>query len=340
MQIKAADDNGGVLAALADLVARTDLSPAQRDRIEQEVRNVKSGRKGEREAAYEIESYCHDSPNVMTIHDLRIEREGWSAQIDHLVINRYLGMWVCESKSFSEGVEINDQGHWSAVYGGVPRGIPSPVQQNKKQIKVLRSVFDEHIVLLPKRLGLFTIRPIFTGVVLISNRARIVPPANPRPELVADLATVIKAEQLMDTIDRHVDARTSLTAFPATLARMVSRTTIEDIARELAALHSPAKHDYVAKFELKPAGRPTEARAAGSSDAGPLNFPVVRFGPDLATGRSGKSGPQGNAACASCGAAVSAAVIAYCQANSPRFGGRILCFDCQKTARRGNVRRT
>lgn len=315
MQIKAADDDSTVFATLAGLLTRSNLSAQARERIEQEVRNVRAGRNCEREAAYEIESYCHDNRNVMTMHDLRIEHAGWTAQIDHLVINRYLGIWVCESKSFSEGVEINDQGDWSAIYGGVPRGIRSPIQQNKKHLNVLRSVFDENIVLLPKRLGFFTIRPIFTGVVLISNRARILRPANPLPGLVADLATVIKAEQLMDTINRHVDARTSLTTFPATIARMVSRSTIENIARQLAALHAPGKRDYTAKFELATqAQEPIGRERPGSADAPQSAMPET---------------------CASCRTPVSAGIVSYCRDHQAVFGGRIFCYPCQQSVRTG-----
>ena len=45
------------------------------------------------------------------IHDLRIECEGRVAQIDHLLIGRFLDIWVCETKNFSEGIAINEQGN-------------------------------------------------------------------------------------------------------------------------------------------------------------------------------------------------------------------------------------
>ncbi len=61
-------------------------------------------------AAYEIDFHHKASRNWAVIHDLRLEYRGRVAQIDHLLINRWLEFWVCESKHFSEGVAINEQG--------------------------------------------------------------------------------------------------------------------------------------------------------------------------------------------------------------------------------------
>ena len=46
----------------------------------------------------------------MTIHDLRLEVDGRVAQINHLIIDRVLTIWVCESTHFSEGVAVDDFG--------------------------------------------------------------------------------------------------------------------------------------------------------------------------------------------------------------------------------------
>ena len=64
--------------------------------------------------------------NRIVIHDLRLELNGRVAQIDHLVLNRLLEVYVLETKHFTEGVSINDQGEFSIWFGGKPRGIPSP----------------------------------------------------------------------------------------------------------------------------------------------------------------------------------------------------------------------
>ncbi len=104
MLIKGPDDKSKDLATLELLRGRTGASAATRERIEQEIRNIRSGITGESEAAYEMEFHYGDSKNRMILHDLRLECAGRVAQIDHLLINRVLEIYVCESKHFSEGI--------------------------------------------------------------------------------------------------------------------------------------------------------------------------------------------------------------------------------------------
>lgn len=44
------------------------------------------------------------------MHDLRLDIEGQVAQIDHLVISSMLEVFVCESKSYTGGVTVNEHG--------------------------------------------------------------------------------------------------------------------------------------------------------------------------------------------------------------------------------------
>ncbi len=146
MIIKEADDKTAQIATLQTLQGRTDCPPETRKRIEQEIRNIKTGAKGEREAAYEMGFHYGASKNWMLIHDLRIECDGRVAQIDHIAINRVLDIWVCESKHFSEGIAINEHGECAAFYGSKPYGVPSPFEQNKKHIAVLQAMFKKGMV--------------------------------------------------------------------------------------------------------------------------------------------------------------------------------------------------
>src|SRR5467141_4105900 len=129
MQIKPADDPQPLIDALTRLLSRPDVGLQKRKRIEQEMRQIKAGAKAEKDAAYEMEFYLSDFPDGITIHDLRIDYGGRVAQIDHVIIDRFLEVWICESKSFKEGVVINEHGEWSSFHQGRPRGIRSPIEQ-------------------------------------------------------------------------------------------------------------------------------------------------------------------------------------------------------------------
>ena len=106
MQIKAADDIRPDIDALRALLHRPDVGARAWNDIELEIRTMEAGAEGERDAAYEIEFYSGRTRNHATIHGLRLEINGRTAQIDHLIINRLLDIWLCESKHFTEGVEI------------------------------------------------------------------------------------------------------------------------------------------------------------------------------------------------------------------------------------------
>lgn len=101
MLIKSADDKAKDLEILQTLLSHPAASPEIKRKIEQESRFIKSGVVGEKEAAYEIEFHYGSSKNWAIIHDLRIEHQGRVAQIDHILVNRFLDVWVCESKRFT-----------------------------------------------------------------------------------------------------------------------------------------------------------------------------------------------------------------------------------------------
>jgi nuclease-like protein len=316
MRIKSADDRQPQINALTALLSRPDVSGQTRQRIEQEVRRIEAGQRGEAQAAYLIDFYYARDPNVMTIHDLRINCDGRVAQIDHLIITRPLEFWVCESKTFVEGVEINEQGEWSVYNGGRNRGIQSPVEQNKRHIVVLKDVFARRLVTMPTRLGL-TFKATLRSLVLVSDRTQITRPKWTALERVNGLESVIKAEQLKTKIDESNAERT----VPSTARTLVSAETIESVARQLAALHIPANYAWARRF-----GLPEQAAAPQVPSRTPSRRGRIVF-PGMSTSGSGRS--QAMPPCESCGNTVSSAVVDYCRDNEALFEGSILCVPCQ-----------
>jgi len=258
MQIKAADGRNADFLALEGLLERADVPAATRKRIEQEIAQIRSGEKGERDAAYDIELYFGRSDNWATIHDLRIEVDGLAAQIDHLIINRLAEVWVCESKAFAEGVSVNEHGEWSRWWNGRQTGIPSPIEQNHRHIHLLERVFDDGLVRAPKRLGLVPMKPTLRSLVLVSNNARI---GRPKRK-INGIDEVIKAEQLktrlFDEFDRSPEWK---------LATVIGKEGLAAFARDLAALHRPIQFDWAAKLGLPatPSPAPAAPPTAGPS---------------------------------------------------------------------------
>jgi hypothetical protein len=303
VQIKAHDDRTADVAALERLLDRPDVPAATRKRIEAEIRQLQAGLRGEKDAAYEIEFWFGRSKNWATIHDLRIEVDGLVAQIDHILINRLAEVWICESKHFAEGVSVNERGEWSRWWRGRPEGIPSPIEQNRKHIRLLERAFDDGLVPLPRRLGLVPLKPSLRSLIIVSNNARI---GRPRRD-VNGLDEVIKADQLKTRLFDEFD-RT-----PAwKIAGLIGADGLEKLARDLVALHRPAAFDWGRRFGL------------GNAPAGPAG---VESAATMGGERKRSSGHR----CARCGEPVSFAVVRFCWNNRTRFGGSVYCMSCQTT---------
>lgn len=261
MIIKQADDRRQDLRTLQRLSEDqfNDIADSIK-RINQEICNIKAGIKSERDAAYLMKIHYGSHPNWMVLHDLRIEHNSLVAQIDHLIINHRLEMWVCESKHYSEGIAINECGEFTSFYGNKPLGGASPIEQNNTHILILKRLFDSGVLKMPKRLGL-TIKPTLKGLVLVSKEARISRPSTK----IAGIETVIKADMLFKAIEQS-----SGKVGPLKIIKTVNHETLETFAREIANLHKPIKFNWRGKFGLKKAGG-VENEKSSKSDL-PLVF--------------------------------------------------------------------
>ena len=236
MILKETDAKSVHLAELASLLANPRVPPDKQALIERELKFMRAGMKGESESAYDIDFYSGPSKNRVVIHDLRLEHNGRVAQIDHLILNRLLEVYVLETKHFTEGVSINEQGEFSIWFGGKPRGIPSPLEQNDRHIEVLKDVFKT--IQMPTRMG-FRLQPSFESLVLISKNARIGRPKKFKTD------RVLKSDQLETWIEKSVE-----TGSPLIIAKIVSLETLAEIGRQLLALHKPLMPNYKSKFGI------------------------------------------------------------------------------------------
>src|SRR3546814_16740198 len=107
MPINAADDQGVELQALEQRAAGKGPDAA---RAAKELRNRRAGLKGERDSAYLIDFDYAISPNWAVIHDLRLEHGSRSAQIDHLLINRWRDVYELETKPSHDGIKLHAAG--------------------------------------------------------------------------------------------------------------------------------------------------------------------------------------------------------------------------------------
>ena len=301
MILKHKDDVAPHLAELEQLAKIPSLTKAQREAIDDELWLIRAGAKGERDAAYHIDFGWKDGTHSAVIHDLRLDYGGRVVQIDHLILTRTLDCHVIESKGFGGEVRVSEAGEWEARTRYGQRGIPSPVEQNRRHIEVLSAFIRDHH-LAPKHLGL-PLALAFHNWVLVSPHCKL-----QRQGDGWDL--VVK----MDMFERQFFKRLERQGFVETVAaatRLVSLATVETFAQSLVRAHQPSTIDFAAKFGIKVPDGGDDARFAA---------------PDPALGKRSSTQPPG---CDGCGAELEQKVVAFCRFNSKRFGGRKLCRACQ-----------
>ena len=312
MLIKSADGKFKDIEILQGLLNHPAATADLKRRIKMEICSIRLGEKGEKEAAHEINFHFGETRNWAVIHDLRIEHGARSAQIDHIIVDRFLEVWVCESKWFAEGIAINEHGECSFFSDGKPRAMSSPFEQNRKHCTVLKAACRDGAIQLPKRFGL-PITPSISSLVLVSKNARIERPS----AKVKGVDDILKVDQLKERIDKDCDNDYNV----LNAAKIISSDTLEGFARRLAALHNPIAFDWHAKFGLS-TGVTLPATIQSLHAAQKAGPPVCETQKE----RKMKSKPV----CSSCEKPVPDNEAEYCRFHKAKFGGNVYCWDCQK----------
>jgi len=292
-----------------EILRKFSLPPDKAFLVEQEWKSLHSGEKGEKDAAYYLDFYLGDNKNHALIHDLRLEHNGQVAQIDHLLINRLMEIFVLETKAFGQKLEIQEDGYFVARYGHKSFGIPSPLDQNQRHIHVLQKLIREKSIA-PTRLGI-PIPITYENYVLLHPSTELVRPTHLNTERVR------KADDFLPYIQRQTD-KTWITG-AVKMGKVISRDTLQTFARKLTSLHCKSDVNYRERFGITDDDLKT--RKVGGSVAEP----------QPRTYQAKKRAPSSQNFCARCRANISQTVAKFCFNNKPRFGGRAYCIDCQKT---------
>lgn len=304
---------------LEALMTRPEARRHDIERLRGEIDAIILGDMSESKAAYVLDVHFGASRNWAVIHDLRIELDGLTAQIDHLLINRMLEIWVLESKRLANGIRVQDNGECLTFRGKIPIAIESPIEQNRRHVKMLQRLLDSGAVPLPRRLGMI-IKPRLRSLVLISD-GRITRPRVPVP----GIESLIRTDLLVSHVETAYEKGSLLD-----LAKLIGSETLESVGTQLAGLHQPIEYDWERRFRLNGAkaasSRLAPAKPAPCNPAA-ANPKVVSLHPKPAPMPAVAKPPAGQ--CDGCAAPVSSGVRNYCRKNPERFGHLTLCMDCQ-----------
>jgi len=327
MILKSVDDKSKRLTLLADLQASRLLDAKQKAWLREELMRVRKGIQGERESAYYLDQYFKGGENHVVLHDLRFVVDGDVAQIDHLVINRGVGMYLIETKNYAGSLVINDHGEFTVEYDDVSFGIPSPIEQSRRHERVLRRLLGR------LEIGNRTGAPLnFHHVVMFHPKATIQRP----PGKSFDASNVIKADQFPTWHGQFVDRTFGVTDVLKLAVNLRSLDTVKEWGEKLKRQHRPANLMDLPDFmQPKPPASesrvnavPSAPRAAVGVAAIPAASPKAEEPrPTAATAMatSGPGEPAKRLICAQCNGKISFAEGKFCWNNVKRFGGLQYC---------------
>ena len=207
----------------------------------------KYGLKAEKQMAHYLKRAFQDKKDIFVINDLRLEMNEDIAQIDHLIIHRY-GFLIIESKSVTSKISINEYGEWVRHYLKNTNGMPSPINQARRQADFLKNYLMSRSENLLKKSLIF--QASFTDfkfdiLVAISDSGIINRPKN------SDISGVYKADQITDEINSIISsyAGTNKNILTLKVNYHFSDTSMDKITRYLTQTHKPVK--WIKKLEVK-----------------------------------------------------------------------------------------
>lgn len=331
MPLKAADDKSKRVKLLEDLQRSSSLDAFQKNWLYNELRNLKTGIQGEREAAYYIDHYFDKGENHVVLHDLRFVIDGEVTQIDHLVMGRASHFYLLETKNFGCNLIINERGEFTAEYERGRFGIPSPIEQSLRHERALRKLLERLEIggRVQKQLDIH-------HVVMLHPRALIERP----PAKSFDTRNVIKADQFPSWHQSFVE-KIGFGTVLMTGLNIRSLDTLQEWGEKLMRQHRPADllalPDFMqpkapARFTPPAAARP--AAAAVARPAPPVPAPAPAPAPVIAprpvqaqapAPRPVQHAAENTSICAHCGVKLVPVVSDFCLARPQRFGGLAYC---------------
>lgn len=318
MLLKSADDKSKRLALLQDLQQSAALDQRQKKWLREEFFRLRKGIQGETDSAYFLDQYFKDGQNHVVLHDLRIVFEGDVAQIDHLIINRGVGMYLLETKNYAANVSINEHGEFTAEYEDQRFGIPSPIEQSHRHARILQRLLE--------RLGITnrTGGPLDCyHVVMFHPKAIITRPA----KSAFDSSAVIKADQFPSWHQQFIDKEFGLSKMLHLAANIRSLDTIRDWGEKLLRQHRPANQLELPDFmQPKPVAVSAREPAPMRQDQ-PKTTPSAPMAAKPAPTPE-DSGPK-KLICLQCNQKISFAEGRFCWNNATRFQGGQYCREHQ-----------
>ncbi|MBN2852820.1 MAG: NERD domain-containing protein [Clostridia bacterium] len=234
--LKAESDTAEYIKRLNTLSGKT--SGDLKEKIEKEIKLATFGEIGEQNIAFELKNA---GIPMYILHDIYLEHNDLSAQIDYIVITRKL-TFIIECKNLIGNIEIDNNGNFIRTYEfnrkKYKEGIYSPITQNERHLEVIKQIKrDNKNSIITKMLFDKAFYDFHNTVVVLANPKTILSAKFAKKEIKNQ---VIRADQLINYIKRKIsESRES----------SLNDKDMLDKAEKFLKLHIPNKTDYAKKYE-------------------------------------------------------------------------------------------
>lgn len=207
-------------------------------KLRQDIKYLEYGIIGEKNIAFELKN---SHMPMYILHDIYLENEDLSAQIDYLVFTRKI-CFVIECKNLYGDIEINNMGDFvrTIEFNGKKRkeGIYSPITQSQRHLELIKKIKTD------QKGNKFT--KFLAGKFFDDNYKAVVVLANPKTVLNAKYAKkevkekVIRADQLVNYIKN---------VYKQSNEAEISDESMLKWANSFLKLHKEVEKDYTKKYE-------------------------------------------------------------------------------------------
>lgn len=195
-------------------------------------------------AFHEFSGYLDEAfglrDDVVVAHDVRISCEAGRAHIDHLLITRYLDVFLIESRFDGEELVVSDQEEFSLRYvDGTMIRVRSPITQLRRNLIVMQHVLKS--IALPEKMG-YPVVPSFHRHVVLAHGTRMANHSTVREDYFQ------RPKDLVRKIHAASDRGPVRALFSG-----LSPSQLSDIAKIVVRWHAPDKVDFMGKYRVAPA---------------------------------------------------------------------------------------
>ena len=207
--------------------------------IERDIKLLAYGIAGEEAVAFELNnSYLP----IIVLHDLRLEHEGLSAQIDYLIITTKFCL-IVECKNLFGNLEVNSRGEFirELTFNGTRKkeGIYSPVTQNVRHMEMIKGIGSANKKNLLNRVAFEKFfKDTYRSMIVLANPKTVIN-LKRAPKDVKD--QILRSNQLIEYIKRLIRESKDLAW---------SEKEMYEMADFFVGLHKENPVDYTEKYLL------------------------------------------------------------------------------------------